>query len=80
MVLIVVKNISAEWLTRLINRQKTEKKNAWQIMTQTENRHITCIGLSAICVDVQCHKTCMWMVLKGEKTSLNLIRNSYKEI
>ena len=49
-------------------------------MTQTKNRHITCIGLSAICVDVQCQKTCMWMVLKGEKTSLNLIRNSYKKL
>ena len=47
-------------------------------MTQTKNRHITCIGMSAICVDEQCHKICIWMVLKGEKASLNLMRNSYK--
>ena len=33
-----------------------------------------------VVVDVQCQKTCMWMVLKGEKTSLNLIRNSYKKL
>ena len=49
-----------------------------RIMTQTRNRHISCTGEWTTSMDGPCDKDCMWMVSDEEKTSLCLMKNSYK--
>ena len=49
MVLIVVKNISAEWLTRLTNRQKAEKKCMADYDTNKESSYHMYWVVSNLC-------------------------------
>ena len=45
-----------------------------------QNHRSSCTGMSAIFMDWQCHKMCLWMVRNGEITSLIFTKTSYKAV
>ena len=61
----------------IIGPQKQIKKTC-MTMRQSENPHIEYIGLEKICTVGKFHKSCLWIVQNGQKTSLDSIKNLWK--
>ena len=59
-----------EYVTWFIGMQKPTT-NTWKIMAKSKTCHISCTRTSATWMDRQFQKSCLYMVLNGENTSLH---------